>query len=356
MKKKIFSVSLIVSAFLVGCGSTGEDNTSSVPLILSVLASDAYVVKLKTPATLKIGDKEYNTTDVEKGKIKFKVPKDINLSQDVKVSIPRDAIVDSNNNGKWDENDSKIRMPLETNSIGDGYVANPLTTVALETNNTDLLEKVKTFDPVEAKRELILNSDDNQTKVLVAASDGIAILSQKVEEKGKDPLVAMKEINTSAIEEAYKNPSDMNITNVLNKALSPAANYVGVDLSNVIDKVNGIMKVIDKASISIKNIKGNGNTINVGEVADAYTSLVISTSDGNVTPDNVVNNFNSIENNILNPNGTSNVQNIINQLETNTSKCNNVSFPPAPPQIDINNSEVNNSIVYPPVPPQIPNN
>jgi uncharacterized protein YcfL len=52
MKKKIFSVSLIVSAFLVGCGSTGEDNTSSAPLILSVLASDANVAVSYTHLTL----------------------------------------------------------------------------------------------------------------------------------------------------------------------------------------------------------------------------------------------------------------------------------------------------------------
>jgi hypothetical protein len=73
---KIASVALISSAaFLIGCGgggsSSGEQNATVSEKNVTIKAADAYVVSLPTPATLTIGNEEFNTTNVNNGTITF---------------------------------------------------------------------------------------------------------------------------------------------------------------------------------------------------------------------------------------------------------------------------------------------
>jgi hypothetical protein len=259
MKKlsKITSVILAGSAaMLIGCGGGGgSSHHKSSDKNVTITAADAYVVGLPTPATVTIGDKLYPSIAVNNGKITFTVPANADVTAS-EFNVPGNAIVDTDGDGKLSPKDQVIRMPLKT--MGEGSSANPIATAALARGDNKAFEAAKNFDPVEAKKQLILNPDDPKTKALVAVSDGIAELAKTAKEKGIDPLEVVKEVNTEIVQQVVSNPemvTTQDITDVVQEVVKTAAQKAQVDPTEVAQKVKKVVEVIETAAKAVKEGK-----------------------------------------------------------------------------------------------------
>ena len=297
MKKmsKVASLALVSSAaFLIGCGG-GSSHSSTANKTVKIKASDAYVVALPKPATLTVGGQTFTTENASNGEITFVIPANIELT-DTEFDVPGDAIVDTDGDGKLSIKDQVIRMPLKTMEAGS--VANPIATAALARNDMKAYKVAKTFDPVQSKKDLILNPDDAKTKALVAISDGIAFLAAEAKKTGKDPLKVVQAVNTDIVDQVVSNPnvvSTEDITNVVQQVVAPAATEAGVSAETVTKKVENVIKVIDTAAKAVKEGKID---------ADKALVAVVAVSDANVNPDTAVQ---AISN--------GNIEDVINNIE-----------------------------------------
>ena len=250
-------------------GSANSSNTKSA----KVRASDAYVVALQSAATMKAGNQEFNTTDVEEnGTIVFKgIPKDLNLS-DATVYIPGDAIVDTDGDGVLSSKDQIIRMALKAKGI-DG-IANQLATLALEQNDTKAYEEFKNFDPVKAKIDLIKNPDNEQLKVLVAISDAVAMLAKEAKNKDKNVTEVTSKIKLSLIKRVMdKTDTVSDLQAAIIDTIDEASQEAEVSEDNITKNVLNVIKVINTAHDMVEN--GDENA-----TADKLVSAVIAVSDG----------------------------------------------------------------------------
>ena len=269
--KKLSLVTIgVISSLFIGCGGGGS---SSDTKSASVTASDAYVVSLPTPATAECDGIDYNSTNVENGVITFNLPKSVDSSNCV-YSIPKDAIVDIDGDGKLSEPDQTIRMPLKTK--GAGTVANPLTTSALTKGDLDNFEKFKEFDPVKAKKHLLENPDDNKTAKLVASADAIAYLADEAKKKGLDVSEVLKDVDTNAIVISIEN-DDSNMSEVVTQVIEPAGKIHNIDTKQIDSKVKETHKAIKELHLAIKS--GDINSTDSKEAINA----IIAVTDGNVT-------------------------------------------------------------------------
>ncbi len=265
MKKSLLTLS--VAAIMSGCGGGGtapttttanSSNANENPQVssqtkqISYKASDAYVVKLNSSAKLEINGKIYESHKVDKnGTIIFNnIPKNIDFSK-ATLTIPDDAIVDTDFDGEYNASiDKQIRMPLIVK--GDAKVANPIATAALEHNDTNLYEKVKNFDPVKAKEQIL--SEDNKTlENLVTLSDTIAEVVKAAKENNitKNAKEVLKDINITACKEALQN-KDENATQVIEKVLKPLETKHKKVALKVKEKAKAIIEVLDEAKIAHK--------------------------------------------------------------------------------------------------------
>ena len=219
---------------------------------MGVQVSDAYVVALQSPATMKVDGKEFNSTTVEaNGTVVFEIPKDMNLSN-AHINIPEDAIVDSDGDGVLSEKDQLIRMGLKAKGVD--CVANPIATVVLEHNDTKAYEDAKDFDPVEAKRKLIEESlSDAHKKAMVALSDAIALLEKMAKENGKDAAAVVGKIDAKKIKEFIHTGADgeEDINNMLNNIFADALSEAEIDTDLFYDKVEEILNTIDDAKVAV---------------------------------------------------------------------------------------------------------
>jgi hypothetical protein len=222
MKK--LSTALIISAasILIGCGGGGSSSQSDTTILktqeTTIKASDAYVVKLITPATAVCANgKTYTTTTVEDGNVTFELDADVDPNS-CKYYIPDDAIVDTDGDGVYSSADLPIRMPLSIEGTG---VANPLTTTAMENNDITTLVKSKNFDPVEAKAKL-LQENNTTLEALVAASDAIADLVNAAKEQNVSVKKVLQNIDTSALKELET--GEVNATELVKQLIEPVTN------------------------------------------------------------------------------------------------------------------------------------
>jgi len=296
-KSTIYSIA--AATLLVGCGGGGSigngatnnnGSTSETPTvskkISTVQASDAYVVHLITPATLKAEGKEFNTTRVEaNGTIVFNLPDDLNLTN-AKIKIPADAIVDADGDGNYSAKDQTIRMALYTKGVDS--VANPLATVALEKNDTKAYTDFKNFDPVKAKEKLIDNPDNGKLKALVAVNDAIASLVK--EANSTNPKAILRDIKLNEIKQFVdNNSSNTDIADMTITTIQKAATNAAVNENQIADKTSNILKVIEKVHTAMKNkkIKSRKDALKaVLAISDADVNMTVidkAIADGNIT-------------------------------------------------------------------------
>ncbi|NPA54791.1 MAG: hypothetical protein GXO40_00310 [Epsilonproteobacteria bacterium] len=288
---KIASMMLVGSVFaFVGCGggssssdNTTADNTTADNTTTTIIASDAYVVGLATPATVTINGVEYKSQDVVNGKITFTIPANADVTN-ATFDVPGDAIVDTDGDGQLSAKDQVIRMPLQTK--GAGSVANPIATAALLKNDMEAFDAAKDFDPVESKKELITklanDPDSVETKklqALVAVSDSVADLAKQAQDKGVDPETVLKSVDTQVVKEVVQNPQSVDLTEVVTQTVEPAATVAGVDPQEITNKVQNTIEVMQTTAEAIK----------AGTIKDADEALkaVLAVSDAGVDPEAV---------------------------------------------------------------------
>jgi len=285
--------SAAAAAVLTGCGGGGgslaDGTMDTVPpvskKITQVQASDAYVVSLITPATLKVDGKEFNSTRVDaNGTITFDVPDDLNLSK-AEIFIPADAIVDADGDGNLSDKDQIIRMALKAK--GEGSVANPLATAALEKGDLESYNHFKKFDPVKAKEELL--QDNNATlEALVAVNDAIATLVK--EANSTKPSNILKDIKLDKIKQIVKEkPEVVDIDSLTVGTINDAVSKAGVDEDKITTKTREIVNVIKtvRQAIKDKKIKSHKEGLKaVIAVSDADVNATVvekAINEGNIT-------------------------------------------------------------------------
>jgi hypothetical protein len=279
MKKLLSSV--VIAGIFIGCGGSSSSSSSTTLKEISIKAADAYVVGF--------ANSTYPTTDnadvvyekVQNGVIYFTAPADLSTDT-VEFNIPSTAIVDTDGDGKLSIKDSLIRMPLKT--VGDGNIANPLTTAALAKNDLAAFEKVKNFDPVEAKKQLIEKlangENDPQLETLIALSDATANIIKQAAAKNIDPMEVIKNVNTEIIVQITDDSSEYteDISQVIQDALTPAAQTAQVDTQEVVQTVQTVLEVIQTAAEAVQDDKVS--------LDDALTA-VIAVSDAGVDAESV---------------------------------------------------------------------
>ncbi|MCK4442315.1 MAG: hypothetical protein KAU90_09935, partial [Sulfurovaceae bacterium] len=132
--------------------------------------ADGYIIKLITPASAycSSNSQTYQSSLYvgAKGLITFN---NIALSSDCKITIPSNAIVDSDNDGNYNQElDKPLGFPMQ--SYANTQYISPLTTLVIEKKlrgeNTDALENmVKDFDPVIAGTTILSKTGEEKNKI-----------------------------------------------------------------------------------------------------------------------------------------------------------------------------------------------
>ena len=273
MKKLSLALLITTTAMFIGCGggSSSEQGNYEVLKSVNIKASDAYVVKLNSPAVAKCGDKNYTSTEVNNGEITFKLPDNANV-QNCTFTIPDDAIVDTDGDGNYSDADLPIRMGLKLKGLG---IANPLTTYAVEKNDQKTLEQTRNFDPVQAKIQVLNDINDTKSLNLAILSDTIADLADMAKKEGLDPNEIIKNIDVDQALINADNP-DANISSVITDSILPAVS--GTVLQQKIDQINKKIEEEKQLAETLhKHIKNN--ILNKKEALE----MMIAATDGNIS-------------------------------------------------------------------------
>ena len=286
---KITSLILAGSAFaLIGCGGGGGMVASNIvnSKTTKITASDAYIVALPNPATITLANgQSYATTKVDgNGTVVFdNLPADANLSG-AKVYIPDTAIVDTDGDGQLSAGDQTIRMALSVKYSGDdnnsNIVANPLTTIAVDKNNSEVLKEMAHFDPVKAKLQLTQDYNETLAKE-VALNDAVANVIKNAQENNESTQNVINSIDIDNLKNVINNPSiDVNTT-------------LQTTLNNINDKqaIQKAVEVIELAKdihtlVKDKKIRPHEGLIALIAVSDANVSIQTAKNalrDGNIT-------------------------------------------------------------------------
>ena len=225
MKKISIVASLALAGALsfsiIGCGSSGGSagSTSSGPVV------NSYLVKLISPAQDESGQtstKVIYDNGKTTGRVQFsKVITGV-------ITVPKDAIIDSNANYKFDASDKPVGFDLKGKAT-DAAIT-PLTTLAVEKNVTlpaslqgDPIAKLKAGDPTAYLAE----------QAIIKA----------VQAKGYDPT-ALKDINVTSDGALTTDSTDLTVKQALDIA-SPAA--IAVVKAAITAKELNVTEVVQKA-------------------------------------------------------------------------------------------------------------
>ena len=286
---KIASLILAGSAFaLIGCGSGGGSSTSnSTPAtkVTKVTASDAYVVSLPDPATITLANgQSYATTKVDgNGTVVFdNLPADANLTG-AKVHIPDTAIVDTDGDGKLSAGDQTIRMALNV-KYGDknnsNIVANPITTVAVDKNNTKVLREMAHFDPVKAKLQLTQDYNETLAKE-VALNDAVANAIKNAKDKNESTKNVINSIDIDNLKNIIDNPS-VDVKTALETSLNNVDDQTAVDKAvKVVTLAQDINKLVKEGKV--KPHEGLIALIAVSDANVSVTTAKTALEDGNIS-------------------------------------------------------------------------
>ena len=127
--------------------------------------ADGYIAHLPSPVEARCPDGSYSTTKVGlKGSILF----DTALDDGCEITVPSSAIIDSNNNGQYDNGDKSVGFSMR--GLADGTFISPLTTLLrikeLRGEDVGIFKlMVKDFNPVSAASAVGLYTGDKKNQV-----------------------------------------------------------------------------------------------------------------------------------------------------------------------------------------------
>jgi len=127
--------------------------------------ADGYIAHLSSPVVAQCADGSYSTTNVGlKGAILF----DTALDAGCEITVPSSTIIDSNNNGRYDNGDKVLGFSMK--GLADGTFITPLTTLLrmkeLKGEDVGIFKlMVKDFNPVTAASAVGFYTGDRKNQV-----------------------------------------------------------------------------------------------------------------------------------------------------------------------------------------------
>jgi hypothetical protein len=285
------SSAILGAAVLVGCGS----DSSSSAATSGINAADGYVIDLNgTNATAFCSDTNttYQSTLTvgAKGALTFN---GVTLNKNCTVTVQANAFIDTDNSGDFNSSIDK-QVGFAMKAPGHAKYVSHLTTLAVESNNTALLNLVADYDPVAAADDAA--SDNNATKQkaqkLLVLGD---ILKTALKAGGVETI---KNINVDDIVDENKSVDDINTTVLVStlpqsvktaaKAKADATKQIVVKLKEFKDKGLNVNKLFVEVSDGGKKLE------------EAFKSQAdVNTSDLNVSDiDSAIDNANTEVNNL----------------------------------------------------------
>ncbi|MCK5854519.1 MAG: hypothetical protein KAG56_04810, partial [Sulfurovaceae bacterium] len=226
--------------------------------------ADGYIAHLPSPIEAKCADGSYYTTEVGlKGAILF----DAVLDDKCEIIVPSNAIIDSNNNGAYD-NSSDKPVGFVMRGLADGTFITPLTTLLLNKQSrgedvTAFKTMVKDFNPVSAASAVGYYTGDKKSQV------------QK--------LMVLMEILKTAMKEGA-DVSSIDLTQILSNI-----SFEDMDLNKLLGGVSDIMKskIMDSLKLSgVADLISRLDTFDSSKVN--LNTLMINVSDGGIGVDDAM--------------------------------------------------------------------
>ncbi len=255
----VAAIAVAGTIFMAGCGSSSSGGSAGVK------AADGYIIPNDKNAS--------KVTYVHAGSVVGKY-----LSKgswtfpgatgDYNITVDHTAVVDVDMNDEYNVSVDK-QLGFQMIAPKDSLVVSQLTTIALKTGNTALLEKAKTFDPV-AKLSNI--TDDNTLKLLKLGELAKAVLKYA---PYTDLKTVFKDVNVS----------DLNITSIQTTAIAILPNKVQPFIKAKISALDAIKKAVESGDIKASDVAKVVVRVSDGgqTLTDALKNADINTSDINET-------------------------------------------------------------------------
>jgi len=281
----ISSVTILFVAMVALTGCSNNNDTSITPNTFSVTASDGYIVKLNSPAVTACQDgKTYETRVVgEKGLLTFSGLTDYDGCF---VSVPRDAIVDSDGDNVYTLADENNFIGYEMTAVSSEHVI----VSQFSTMIVDLIKQGKTAE-AEALNNLTKNVDLVE-EIKNATSSDNAIRSKAIQlialgeiiktaKKIGIPSAQMVKINTAVTLSAIKGEILEVDTRAIASSLPDATKAAVIAQADVITSIATSLQNISE-NVSDKDIKKLMISISDGglHVTDAFAAITANFKGG----------------------------------------------------------------------------
>ena len=245
--------------------SSGENNSTSdtpqndEPIVVEKTeknVADGYLIKLVSPVSAHCNNGQTYQSDLLIGSNGLITFTDIALTEDCIITIPKTAIIDSNNNGRFDEGEDKaLNFPMRA-SASVNFIT-PLTTLLLEKKNqnvdvTAFTNLVQNFNPITAGEAIINSSGVEKVKL------------QK--------LVILMEVVKNALRQAFA------IGNIDLSQIVVTSENESIDSFNLSNLVSGYPQNISEKSDIMKEILIVVDTFDTNKIG--INSFLINLSDG----------------------------------------------------------------------------
>ena len=217
--------------------------------------ADGYIAHLPSPVEARCVDGSYSTTKVGlKGAILF----DTALEEECEIIVPSSAIIDSNNNGQYDNGDKVVGFSMI--GLADGTFISPLTTLLrikeLKGEDVGIFKlMVKDFNPVSAASAVGLYTGDKKNQV------------QK--------LMLLMEILKIALKEGA-DVSSINLTQILSNI-----SFKDMDLNQLLGGLSDSIKSKIMESLEANGFKGLLSILDKIDTSKVnLNTLIVNVSDG----------------------------------------------------------------------------
>ena len=223
----------------------------AVELARSKNVADGYIVKLTEPVVAICSNgKEYNSSLIvgEKGKIDFNA---FPVGTECNITVPKGAIIDSNNNGIFDKKDK----PLEFEMIGsaDDNFITPLTTLLFKKRKngedvTQFASMIQNFNPVTAPSRTLTNSGVEKVKL-----EKLIVLMEILKTSMKNSVDISKLDLSGVVTTGTKdNINNLNIEKLIGNFPEELKNTI-LEKTGKIKQILNILKTLDIKKVSINS-------------------------------------------------------------------------------------------------------
>ena len=244
--------------------------------------SDAYIIKLQTPAIAVCNNGESYQSSLSvgtKGKILF----DETLTADCNITVAKGAIMDSNNNGELDANDKELEFDLK--APANVTFITPLSTLLLEKKEkgedvADFEALIKDFDPVETGNSVVNQSglDKVQTQKLMVLVE-VLKTSMKTVSSTEIMNIDLSPVVTTSISETLDDLSVDDLVQNLPEIIQAETKENATIIKNVVNHLDDIDGTKVNLASYMTNISDGGTNIEYAIKGSLKEGVTLTNSD-----------------------------------------------------------------------------